>query len=294
MAPVAKHPMPLQSNTVVVTGCSTGFGRAAALHLARRGWRVFAAVRREADGESLLAEAEKQDARDRISIVLCDITRADDVARLAATVRAAAPALRGLVNNAGTAFPGPLEILPLDDLRAQLELNVIAQLAVTQALLPLLKAGRGVIVNVSSIGGRVAFPITGAYCMSKFALEAMSDALRVELAPFGVKVVVVEPGGSPTAIWETSRQRGLANLARRAEGAGAYTSLVAAVEKFYARSAAHGFPPRRFAGLVEKILDSPRPRARYALPRRVAWLIRLRSLVPDLPWDWGVRGVLKW
>lgn len=226
--------------------------------------------------------------------MLCDITHAAQVEALGRTVAEAAPALDALLNNAGTAYPGPLELLPLTDLRAQLEVNVVAQLSVTQTFLPRLKAGPGTIINVSSIGGRVSFPITGAYCVSKFALEAMSDALRVELAPFGVKVVVIEPGGSPTAIWETSRQRGVANLERREARAGAYAPLVAAVEDFYARSASSGFPPQRFAEAVLKILDDPRPRARYAIPRRAAWAIRLRRLAPDWLWDWGVRRRLRW
>jgi len=286
--------MSASSKTIVITGCSTGFGRVTALHLARQGWHVFATVRKHSDRESLLAEAAAQGAAERLTPVICDITQAEDVRNLAQIVAAETPQLNALLNNAGTAYPGPLELLPLDDLRAQFELNVIAQMGVTQALLPLLKAGRGTIINVSSIGGRIASVINGPYCASKFALEALSDTLRLEVAPFGVRVVVIEPGASPTAIWETGRKRGLAGLARHEGGAGDYAPLVAAVEKFYVRSATHGFPPERFAETVLEILNTPRPRARYTLPRRVAWMIRLRHLAPDGLWDWGLRQMLKW
>lgn len=179
--------------TVVIIGCSSGFGRVTALHLARHGWQVFATVRQESDQASLLSEAMAiaRSSSGRLVPVRCDITNAEAVTALSQTVAAATPRLVGLVNNAGAAFPAPLELLPLDALRAQLEINVVGHLAVTQALLPFLKAGGGTIINVSSESGRVVFPITGAYHMSKFALEAMSDVLRIELAPFGVRVVVL-------------------------------------------------------------------------------------------------------
>jgi NAD(P)-dependent dehydrogenase (short-subunit alcohol dehydrogenase family) len=282
------------SRTIVITGCSTGFGRVTALHLARQGWRVFATVRKEADRESLLAEAAEAGVAERLTAAICDVTKAEDVQSLARSVGATSPYLNALLNNAGTAYPGPLELLPLDDLRAQLELNVVAQMSVTQAFLPLLKAGRGRVLMVSSQGGRVSFPLHGPYCASKFALEALSDALRIELAPFGVKVVVIEPGGSPTAIWETGLRRGRAMMARHADGLRAYALLVAAVEALAMRSARKGFPPRQFADLVSRILNDPDPRARYTIPRRVAWVTALRALAPDRLWDWGVRRALRW
>lgn len=276
--------------SIVITGCSSGFGRATALRLASQGWRVFATVRKEADRDSLLAEAAGQAWQERLVPVLSDITRPQDVERLREVVAAETPALHALLNNAGTGYPMPLELIALDDLRAQLEINVVAQLAVIQALLPLLKAARGCVINVSSIGGRIAFPINGPYHMSKFALEAMSDALRVELAPFGVRVVVAEPGSSPTAIWETSARRADTEAAR----AGAYRPLMAAVKRAALAGAARGFPPAAFAGLIERILASPRPAPRYPFPASTAWMIRLRQVLPDRVWDWGVRRVLRW
>ncbi|MCC7361080.1 MAG: SDR family NAD(P)-dependent oxidoreductase [Anaerolineales bacterium] len=276
--------------TMVITGCSTGLGRATALHCAALGWQVWAAVRRPADADSLLAEAGPAAAT--LTPVLCDITNSAQVAALAQQVGAATPGLDVLVNNAGTSYPGPLELLPLDELRAQLEINVVAHLGVSQALLPLLKAARGLLINISSVGGRVAYPLNGPYHMSKFALEAMSDSLRVELAPFGVRVVVVEPGASPTAIWQTSLARGLGSAARAR--AAAYAPLIESVRRAALAGAERGFPPAQFARLIQRIAASRRPAPRYVIPGLVSWIIFARWHLPDRLWDWGVRRVLKW
>jgi NAD(P)-dependent dehydrogenase (short-subunit alcohol dehydrogenase family) len=280
------------TRSIVITGCSTGLGRAAALHLARRGWRVFATVRQESDQANLLVEAMAQDWQDRLIPVLCDITQPAQVERLGRVVADAAPALDALVNNAGTAWPSPLELLSLADLRAQLEVNVVAHLAVTQALLPQLKAAQGHLINVSSVGGRLVYPITGPYHISKFALEAMSDALRIELAPFGVKVVVVRPGSSPTAIWTTSLARAETEAARA--HLGLYLPLAEAVRRAALASAHRGFPPEAFGRLVERILANPRPTPRYTLPAATGLLLFARALLPDRLWDWGVRRLLRW
>ena len=280
------------TKSIVITGCSTGFGRATALRLARKGWQVFATVRREVDAANLAQEGAATGADDRLVAVLCDITLQDDVEQLARLVRERAPALDALVNNAGTGYAGPLETIPLADVRAQMEINTIGQLAMIQALLPLLKAGQGIIINVSSVGGRMTFPVNGAYNMSKYALEAMSDVLRVELAPFGVKVVIMEPAGSPTAIWETSlsraRQRSLAG------SNGEYQPLIDAVERYARISARTGFAPELFARTVEKILNSRHPSARYAVPFAANIAMGLRRWLPDWAWDWGSRRTLRW
>lgn len=279
------------SKSIVITGCSTGFGRVTALSLAQRGWTVFATLRKETDRANLLAEASERGCAANLQPVLCDITDATQVAELGRTVAAATPRLDALLNNAGTAFPAPLELLSLDELRAQLEINLIGHLAVTQALLPALKAARGTIMNVSSIGGRLTTPVLGAYNISKFALEAMSDVLRVELAPFGVRVVVIEPGGSDTAIWDTSR--------KRARGAALapdspYRPLAEAIQRFSQRAASGGFPPQLFADTVLKILDDPRPATRYPIPGQVGRTILLRKFIPDKLWDRFLRRSLKW
>ena len=278
--------------TMLITGCSSGLGRATALHFAALGWQVWATVRKESDLSNLLVEAMAKGWGERLVPVLCDITQAEQVARLARVVAEATPTLDVLVNNAGTGYPGPLEFLPIADLRAELELNTLAHLAVTQALLPLLKPARGTLINVSSIGGRIVYPLNGAYHMSKFALEAMSDALRVELAPSGVRVVIVEPGSSPTSIWTTSLGRGQSSAAL--QRAHEYAPLMAAVQRAALASARHGFPPEQFARLVERIVNSRRPASRYVIPWFVGVLIFIREHLPDRLWDWGVRRVLKW
>lgn len=276
------------TKTILITGCSSGLGRAAALRLARRGWSVLATVRTDAARQSLEAEAGGA----RLHIRLCDVTDAGQVAAMAAWAAERAPALDALLNNAGTAFPGPLELQPVDDLRRQLEVNVVAQAAVTQALLPQLKAARGRILNVSSMGGRVAFPVTGGYHASKYALEALSDAWRIELAPFGVRVIVIEPGGSPTAIWGAGERN--ASQALQGPAAAAYRPLLDRYVELAGAAAREGFPPERFAALVESILGERTPRARYVLPAR-AWLtIQLRQLLPESVWDLALRRIFRW
>src|SRR5688500_17312082 len=178
----------MPSGTVLVTGASTGIGHATALHLAELGFDAVGAVRKDEDAERLRAEG--------LRAVQLDVTDAGTIA--AAREALGDGPLAGLVNNAGIGVAAPLEFLPLDRLRHQLEVNLIGQVAVTQAFLPALRAARGRIVNVSSIGGRVALPLLGAYNASKFALEGASDSLRRELRGQGVDVIVIEPGGVKT------------------------------------------------------------------------------------------------
>jgi NAD(P)-dependent dehydrogenase (short-subunit alcohol dehydrogenase family) len=278
--------------TIVITGCSSGFGRQTALYLANQGWQVFATVRKEVDQANLQEEAVKQDGQGQLTVLICDITRPDEIAALAQAVAAATFHLDALLNNAGTAFASPLELISLDDFRAQLEINVVAHLGVIQAFLPLLKTARGTIINISSISGRIATPIMGAYAASKFALEALSDTLRVELAPFGVKVVIIEPGSSPTSIWETGRQRAARKLEEQREGT--YRQLLNIFEKLALNSARKGFPPQLVADAVLRILTSRHPRARYAVPLSARLGISLRQILPDRLWDRQLRRVLKW
>ena len=278
--------------TIVITGCSTGFGRVTARHLAEHGWRVVATVRRPADRDSLLAEAAAAGLADRLSVVLCDITHAADVEALGQRFGAPGARLEALLNNAGTGYGGPLELLPLEDVRAQLEVNLLGQLAVIKALLPALKTARGMILNVSSVGGQVVFPLYGAYHMSKFGLEAMSEALRLELAHFGVRVVVVAPGGSPTPIWEPGIRRihttpALADL-------GAYARLSDEILRRANQVAVTGFAPQVFARAVLSILNSRWPRSRYMVPASAGLVVLGRSLLPDWLWDRCVRWVLRW
>jgi NAD(P)-dependent dehydrogenase (short-subunit alcohol dehydrogenase family) len=266
---------------VLVTGSSTGIGRASALGLERAGFQVFAGVRRPEDGEAL-----RQAGSGALEPLILDVTDAAQIEAAAARVHeATGGSLAGLVNNAGIALGGPLEVLPVDEFRRQLEVNLVGQVAVTQAVLPQLRRARGRIVLISSIGGRLAVPYLWAYNASKWGLEAIGDALRVELRPFGVKVALVEPGAIATPIWgkgnETAdRLRGLMS----AEQEQAYGE---ALDRFTAARPADiaGLPPERVAEVIEHALTARRPRTRYLVGRDAKLRARLRDLLPDRAWD---------
>jgi NAD(P)-dependent dehydrogenase (short-subunit alcohol dehydrogenase family) len=258
--------------TAVVTGASSGIGQACAVRLGRRGWRVFAGVRRDEDAERIAGLAE------RIEPVRLDVTEPASIA--AAAERLDGEALAGLVNNAGIAIAMPLEFLPLDELRRQLDVNLVGQLAVTQALLPHLRRARGRIVNVGSIAGRSALPFLGAYAASKHALEAVTDVLRVELRPFGIEVAIVEPATIATPIWSKGAellQRILADLPESVTEL--YGGRMAAFGKAAAAASRRAEAPELVAGAVEHALTAERPRTRYLVGRDA----RRRSLVERLP-----------
>ena len=247
----------MSQRSVLVTGASTGIGRATAVLLADRGFRVFAGVRKAADGESLAAEASG------VVPLILDVTNAEHIAA-AATAIGEAGGLYGLVNNAGIASAAPLEFVPVADLRHQLEVNVVGQVAVTQAVLPLLRASRGRIVNVTSIGGLVAGQMLGPYNASKFALEAVTHVLRQELAPWGIEVVAIEPGVIATPIWSTSAASADRMLEPRlAEVTELYGPQIAAAQRMAANATAAGIPPSEVARAIERALTARRPKTRY-------------------------------
>ena len=187
------------SGTVVVTGASTGIGEACALFLDQKGFKVFAGVRKQADADAL-----KQKASDCLVPLFLDVTDENQIAEAAESVANAVGdiGIVGLINNAGIAVAAPLEFVPLDRLRKQLEINVVGVIAVTQAFLPLLRQAKGRIINISSFGGTVSSPILSPYNASKFALEALSDSLRMELKPWGIEVAVIKPAAIKTPIWD--------------------------------------------------------------------------------------------
>lgn len=263
---------------VVVTGASTGIGAATARHLAAQGWTVFAGVRREADGDALRHGTEGD-----IRPLLLDITDAQAIASAAKAVAEAVggQGLAGVVNNAGIAVAAPLEYLPVDELRRQLEVNVVGQLAVTQALLPLLRAGRGRIVNLGSIGDRIVMPMTGAYHASKFALAALTHGLRMELQPWGIPVVLIEPGTIATPIWATGRataERIVAGLP--AEARKRYGREIEAGIRWTERAARTGISPETVALTITRALTARRPRTRY-LVGTDAKVAALLARLPD-------------
>jgi NAD(P)-dependent dehydrogenase (short-subunit alcohol dehydrogenase family) len=241
--------------TVLVTGASTGIGEATVVHLRELGFSPIAAVRKDEDAERLEGRG--------LRTTRIDVTDADQIA--AARDELGDEPLAGLVNNAGIAVAAPLEFLPIDRLRQQLEINLIGQAAVTQAFLPALRRGRGRIVNVSSIGGRVGLPLLGAYNASKFGLEGLSDSLRRELRPHGVDVILIEPGGVKTPIWKKGEELAdemLEDVPPEAERL--YGRLIAAVRTGTQRIALEtGIEPSEVAEVIGKALTSSRPRARY-------------------------------
>jgi NAD(P)-dependent dehydrogenase (short-subunit alcohol dehydrogenase family) len=245
----------MPSGTVLVTGASTGIGEATVMHLRELGFSPIAAVRKDEDAERL------EDSGLRTTRI--DVTDADQIA--AAREALGDEPLAGLVNNAGIAVAAPLEFLPIDRLRQQLEINLIGQMAVTQAFLPALRRGGGRIVNVSSIGGRVGLPLVGAYNASKFGLEGLSDSLRRELRPQGVDVILIEPGGVKTPIWKKGQELAdemLEDVPPEAERL--YGRLIAAVRTGTQRIAREtGIEPSEVAEVIGRALTSSRPRARY-------------------------------
>ena len=268
---------------VLVTGASTGIGASCALRLAQNGFRVFAGVRTPEDGERLLHEA-----RGRLQWLILDVTDAGTIARAADTVRSEQRdhGLAGLVNNAGIAVGGPLEYLSADRLRHQLEVNVIGLHAVTQAFIPLIRQARGRIVHIGSIAGRIASPFTGAYAASKHAVEALADALRLELAPEGIHVSVVEPGQIRTPIWDKGLREFAAITSQiPAEGMLRYRGRLQALHRILERARTRATPPEAVSDAVLHAIGSPEPRTRYVVGGDARLRLWLARLLPDRVMD---------
>jgi NAD(P)-dependent dehydrogenase (short-subunit alcohol dehydrogenase family) len=277
-------------NSVVITGASTGIGRACAMHMDQLGWQVFAGVRSPADAASLRAEGSS-----RLVPITLDVTAATSIREAAAVVCEAVgeAGLSGLVNNAGIPYGGPVEYLSLDKVRGLFEVNFFGLIAVTQAFLPLLRSGRGRIVNMSSVGGMVSAPFVSPYASSKFAMEALSDALRMELHPWGIEVSVVQPGAIDTPIWDKAGEV-VTELIDGAPQAGVdqYGSALEGMKPRYAR---HGIPTDAVVQAVVHALTARKPHTRYRIgwEGRIAWAIsrlpdRLRDvlILSQLP-KWG-------
>jgi NAD(P)-dependent dehydrogenase (short-subunit alcohol dehydrogenase family) len=277
--------------SVVITGASTGIGAACALHLDKLGLRVFAGVRRQADAEAL-----KSKASSRLVAIALDVADSLSVSTAASAVAGAVgdAGLDGLVNNAGVVVTGPVEFLPLPELRRQLEINVVGQVAVTQAFLPLIRAARGRIVNMGSIAGRLATPFSSAYGASKFALEALTDALRLELAPWGISVSIIEPGAVATPIWEKGMKNGAAMLAAAPpEALVLYAEALEAFKKTSEHSAKNAADPMDVARAVEHALTAAKPKTRYVVGRRARIGAAMALLVPDRMRDTMVAKAMR-
>ena len=268
--------------TVVITGSSTGIGRASALALAEQGFTVFAGVRKPQDGEALAAAA-----RGELVPLMIDVADAASIAAAAEKVaEATGGQLAGLVNNAGVVVPGPVEGVDLDELRRQLEVNVVGQVAVTQAFLPQIRAARGRVVFMSSIGGRMSLPYLSPYNASKHALEAVGDSLRQEMRQFGVEVSIIEPGAIATPFWGKGQAEApKARAAMDPELESMYGEELDRVQAASEKSAANAIPPERVAEAVVHALTEDKPKTRYLVGTDAKIQARLRKLLPDRVFD---------
>lgn len=279
------------NRAVVITGASTGIGAACALQLDRLGFAVFAGVRKSEDGVAL-----QKAGSDRLVSLALDVTDPTTVQKSHATVLEATRerGLFGLINNAGIAVVGPLEAVPISDLRRQLEVNVIGQVAVTQAFLPLVRQARGRIVNMGSIAGLSTMPLMGPYSASKFALEAITDALRLEVQQWGIHVSIIEPGAIATPIWNKSAME----AAERETAMGAelrmlYQPIVAAVRKVVGEASKRAISPDAVAKVVEEALTAPSPKPRYLVGIDAKLRSLMVKLLPDRISDRMLTWILK-
>ena len=260
-------------SSVLITGASRGIGRATANLLAQRGWETYAGVRRIGDGDALVEESGG-----RIRPIVLDIT---DPEQVAALERSLPTTLDAVVNNAGIVVGGPIEAVPLSELRRQLEVNVVGQVAVTQALLAKLRRSHGRVVFVSSVSGRISGPMTGAYSGSKYALEAIADALRLELRPWRLPVVLIEPAQTDTDMWRTAEDLLESTVgALSPEMRTLYARHIDGQRKALPKSQKMATPAEGAAATIERALTAKRPKARYVVgtgPRVAA------SLLPLLP-----------
>ncbi|WP_018148674.1 SDR family oxidoreductase [Henriciella marina] len=248
--------------TVVITGASTGIGRAAAEHLAAQGWKVFAGVRKQEDADAL------KKADPRIEPLMLDVTKREDVDAAVETVSKAlnGAKLAGLVNNAGIASMGPLALQPADEFQSHFEVNVFGTLNATQAFLPLLGMDQnrtgdpGRIVNITSLGGRIAAPFLGAYTATKHAVESMTDSFRRELIIYGIDAIAIGPGSVKTPIWDKAEDK-------NENQPYANSAWAKPIEKFaetMMKGGREGLPPERIAEVIETALTDSSPKARYA------------------------------
>jgi NAD(P)-dependent dehydrogenase (short-subunit alcohol dehydrogenase family) len=261
------------SRKVLVTGASSGIGLASALRLSKAGWRVYGGVRTDADAAALRGHA--------VEPVELDVT---DSPQIAAAAEAVGQELHGLVANAGIAIAAPLELVPLEELRHQLEVNVVGQVAVLQAVLPALRHARGRVVLMGSVGGRSALPFLGPYAASKHALEAFADVLRVELAPWGIAVSIVEPASVKTAIWMKGAEKADAMREQLSPDASALYATRIARFRDIALKRGPGVDPDVVARAVEHALTASRPKARYLVGRDAhvrTWIERLPTRLRD-------------
>jgi NAD(P)-dependent dehydrogenase (short-subunit alcohol dehydrogenase family) len=264
---------------VVVTGASTGIGRATVVELVSAGYQVFATVRRDADAESL-----RQQFPEIVTPVIMDLLDEDSVRAAGEVINSDGP-LFGLVNNAGAALPGPLETIPIDVFRRQIEINLTAQLLVTQVMLPALhrsaeQIGDARIIMIGSIGGRLSGPMLGGYGAAKHGLVGLSSSLRAELAPFKIKVLLIEPGAIATPIWDRGRAAGDELQSGESETNARYADQIGAATKMAKRLAESGLDPSVPAKIILDALQSKNPPPRRVVGRDAKVMAAFIRLLP--------------
>ena len=268
---------------VLITGCSTGIGRATALEAAGRGHTVFATSRKREGARDL-------EGREGIRTLALDVTDHDSIWRAVAAAIAQAGRVDALVNNAGYGQYGAVEDVTFEQWRHQFDVNLFGAVETARAVLPAMReARRGTIVNVSSVAGKIAIPFAAPYCASKHALEAVSDALRVEVAPFGIRVVVIEAGPISTRFTERAR----AGVAPLLSGSGPYVAFYRRAERAMSTDFQAGaLPPEEVARVIVDAIEADRPATRYRITRMARVLILLRRLLPDRFFDRRMKKML--
>ena len=285
--------MAREKGAVLVTGASTGIGRSAALELDRKGFQVFAGVRKKRDADALSKEGSKN-----LTPVTIDVAKDASIARAKGQIqrKVGRKGLAGLVNNAGIGLGGPVEHISMDDFRQVIDVNLNGQVAVTQAFLPLLRKGErpGRIVFITSIGGRVAYPFMSSYNASKFALEGFADSLRRELRPWKMKVIVIEPGSIATEIWRKGldhADQSRAQMPKQADKL--YGEALAGFTAATEDTAERGIPPEKVATVIRRALTRPFPDTRYRVGMDAKVMFVTSRLLGNRLFDRLVGRVMK-
>jgi NAD(P)-dependent dehydrogenase (short-subunit alcohol dehydrogenase family) len=279
------------SGAVVVTGASTGIGRATALLLDQQGYRVFAGVRKQADAKSL-----EEEGSERLTPIPIDVTKHRSITAARWKVQRAVgrEGLVGLVNNAGMGGGGPVEFMPVAYFRRTLEVNLVGQLAVTKAFLALIRQAQGTIVFMASIGGRIGNPFMSPYSASKFGIEALGESLRGELRPWNIDVVVIEPGSIDTEIWGKGAETAAAQQSRMPAAAQRlYGRQLSRFGELLTETASRGISPEKVARVVHKAIRSNKPKHRYLVGTDAKVAARLKRSLPDRTFHRMLHGRLK-
>ena len=273
----------LEGQVVIITGASAGIGEQMARRLGRGGARVVMSARRQDRLDSLKVEIET--AGGQALAVAADVTSADDRARLVDLTVRTFGRIDGLVNNAGYGVRGPIEIVPLEDIRRNFETNVFSLIGLSQLVIPIMRKQRsGRIINISSVAGRIARPLSSVYDSTKHALEALSDGMRGELAPFGIKVVVVEPGFILTEFLQVSTDVSRPVIDKQSPYSGFFATFSRGTDRMRKMAGR----PDDIARLIERALTAPRPRIRYAAPAHARIFLALKRMLPDRVIDFAV------